>query len=77
MATVAIGRAAVLRNLILGALNDRAYRPLELLQRLQTTEVTESELKDELAELINRGMIELSSDRHIKLRHPLSARLDD
>ena len=73
MATVAIKRAAELRNLILRALNDRAYRPVELLQRLQTAEVTESALKAELAELINGGMIELSSDRHIRLRQPLSA----
>ena len=73
MATVAIRQAAELRNLILRALNDRAYRPIELLQRLQTAEVTESALKDDLAELINGGMIELSADRHIRLRQPLSA----
>jgi hypothetical protein len=73
MATVAIRRAARLRNLILHALNDRAYRPIELLQRLQTAQVTESALKDELAELINAGKIELSPDRHIRLRQPLSA----
>ena len=73
MATVAIKRAAELRNIILRALKDRAYRPIELLQHLQTAEVTESALKDELAELINAGIIELSPDRHIKLREPLSA----
>lgn len=73
MATVAIKRAAELRSLILGALRDRAYRPIDLLHHLQTTEVTESALKDELAELINAGIIELSPDRHIRLRGTLSA----
>ena len=73
MATVAIKRSAELRNMILRALNERAYRPIELLQHLQTAEVTESALKDELAELINAGIIELSPDRHIRLRQPLSA----
>jgi hypothetical protein len=73
MATVVIKRAAELRNLILRALNERAYRPIELLQELQSAEVTESALKDELAELINARIIELSPDRHIRLREPLSA----
>jgi DNA-binding HxlR family transcriptional regulator len=73
MATVAIKRAAEVRNLILRTLKDRAYRPIELLQRLQSPEVTESALKDELAELINERIIELSPDRHIRLREPISA----
>jgi hypothetical protein len=73
MATVAIKRAAEVRNLILRALNDRAYRPIELLQQLQSPDVTESALKDELAELINERIIELSPDRHIRLREPVSA----
>jgi hypothetical protein len=73
MATVVIKRAAELRNLILRALNERAYRPIELLQQLQSSEVTESALKDELAELINAKIIELSPDRHIRLREPVSA----
>lgn len=73
MGTVAIKQAAGLRNLILHALMQRAYRPLELLQQLQTADVTESALKDELAELINGGLIELSADRHIRLRQPASA----
>lgn len=73
MATVAIKRAAELRNLILRALQDRIYRPIELLRELQSAEVTESALKDELAELMNAGVIELSPDRHIRLREPLSA----
>ena len=73
MAIVAIKRAAELRNLILRALQDRVYRPIELLRELQSAEVTESALKDELAELMNAGVIELSPDRHIRLREPLSA----
>lgn len=73
MATVAIKRAAELRNLILRALQDRVYRPIELLQELQSAEVTEAALKDELAELMDAGVIELSPDRHIRLREPLSA----
>jgi hypothetical protein len=73
MATMVIKRAAELRNLILRALNERAYRPIELLQQLQSAEVTESALKDELAELINARIIELSPDRHIRLREPVSA----
>ena len=63
MATMAIKRAAEVRNLILQALRDRAYRPIELLQHLQAADVTESALKDELAELINGGLIELSPDQ--------------
>jgi hypothetical protein len=73
MATVAIKRPAELRKLILLALNSRVYRPIELLQELQSVDVTESALKDELAELIDTGVIELSPDRHIRLREPLSA----
>jgi DNA-binding HxlR family transcriptional regulator len=73
MATVAVKQAAQLRNLILRALKDRAYRPIELLHGLQSAEVTESALKDALAELINAGLIELSPDRHIRLREPISA----
>jgi|HubBroStandDraft_4_1064222.scaffolds.fasta_scaffold2807326_2 hypothetical protein len=73
MSTVAIKRAAGLRNLILHALTERAYRPLDLLQLLQNADATESALKDELAELINGGLIELSADRHIRLREPVSA----
>lgn len=73
MPIVAIKRAAEVRKLILQALRARAYRPTELLQQFQSVEVTESALKDELAELINTGVIELSPDRHIRLREPVSA----
>ena len=73
MATVAIKRASELRKVILLKLKNRTYRPIELLHQLQTQEVTESALKDELAELINAGVIELSPDRHIRLRVHLSA----
>jgi DNA-binding HxlR family transcriptional regulator len=73
MGTVAIKQAAELRNLILHALTEKAYRPMDLLQHLRTADVTESALKDELAELINGGLIELSADRHIRLREPIRA----
>ena len=73
MATMTTKRAAGLRNIILEALKGRAYRPVQLLQQLQSPDVTEYALKDELAELINAGIIELSPDRHIRLREPLSA----
>jgi DNA-binding HxlR family transcriptional regulator len=73
MATVAIKRAAEVRNLILRTLKERAHRPIDLLQQLQSPDVTESALKDELAELINERIIELSPDRHIRLREPVSA----
>ena len=64
--------ATELRETILRALKDRPYRPIELLQELRA-ETTESALKDGLAELINAGIIELSPDRHIRLREPLKA----
>jgi hypothetical protein len=70
------GVKGAIRNLILQALRDRAYRPIELLQQLQSAEVTESALKDELAELINARVIELSPERHIRLREPVSAGME-
>jgi DNA-binding HxlR family transcriptional regulator len=73
MSTVATKRATGLRNIILRTIENRPYRPIELFRYLQTAEMTESALKDELAELINAGIIELSPDRHIRLREPVSA----
>jgi hypothetical protein len=73
MSTVAIKRSAEIRALILNALKERPYRPIELLQRYQTAEITESALKDVLAELIDAAVIELSPDRHIRLRESHSA----
>jgi hypothetical protein len=61
-----------IRALVLNALRAHPYRPIELIQELQTAEITESALKDALAELIDGSIIELSPDRHITLRssHP-------
>lgn len=73
MAIVGSKQATDLRNVILRAITDHQYRPIELLRELQSSDFTESALKDELAQLIDAGIIELSPDRHIRLRHPLSA----
>ena len=58
--------APSVRNLILKMLMERAYRPTELFQQLH--KIDESALKDVLAALIDAHLIELSPDRHIKLR---------
>jgi len=73
MATVGSKQATELRKLILRAISGLSYRPIELLRELHSREITESALKDELAELLSAGIIELSPDRRIKLRKPLSA----
>lgn len=72
MSTVAIKSQNEIRALILNALGKHAYRPIELIEELQSAGVTESALKDVLAELIDGSIIELSPDRHITLRpnHP-------
>jgi hypothetical protein len=58
-----------IRSLVLKALGEHPYRPVDLIRKLQTEEITESALKDVLAELMDGSIIELSSDRHITLRH--------
>jgi hypothetical protein len=68
MSSVAIKRGSDLRALILQTLSKGSYSPLELLRQLQTAEVTESALKSELAHLIEERVIELSADRHIRVR---------
>jgi hypothetical protein len=68
MSSVAIKRGSDLRNLILQTLSKGSYSPLELLRQLQNAEVTESALKSELAQLIEERIIELSADRHIRVR---------
>jgi len=68
MSSVAIKRGSDLRNLILQTLSNGSYSPLELLRQLQNAEVTESALKSELAQLIEERIIELSADRHIRVR---------
>jgi len=76
MPTATIRRTNEIRDRILQALQERSYRPVELIQQLQNAEITESAVKDALAELIDASLIELSPDRHITLRHtagPLAA----
>jgi hypothetical protein len=76
MPTVTIKRTNEIRDRILQALRERSYRPVELIQHIQSPEITESAVKDVLAELIDASLIELSPDRHITLRHtagPLAA----
>ncbi len=57
-----------IRALILDTVRERPYRPAELLEKLQSREVSEAQLKDELARLIEEHIVELSADRYIKLR---------
>ena len=68
MPSMAAKRASDLRRIILDKLNEREYQPLELFQQLQSFEISESALKDALADLLEDALIELSPDRHIKLR---------
>jgi hypothetical protein len=68
MAIVAPKRATNLRSLIIRKLNEREYRPVDLLHQLLSQDVSESAAKDELAALIDAQVIELSPDRHIRLR---------
>jgi hypothetical protein len=71
MSGMATGPAVNVRKLILDALQQQqAYRPSELLRvlMLKSADVTEGQLKDELAALLTEGVLELSSDRHIILR---------
>ena len=62
-----------LRRMILNKLNEREYQPLQLFQQLQNFEISESALKDALADLLEDALIELSPDRHIRLRTPQPA----
>jgi hypothetical protein len=75
MSTVETKHQKEIREQILNLLRKRDYRPIELIQTLQGREVTESELKDVLAALIEGSVIELSADRHITLRANHSATL--
>ena len=68
MSTIPVKIQKQIRVAVLQALKDRAYRPIELIQELQSARITEAALKDVLAELIDRSIIELSPDRHITLR---------
>ena len=68
MPSMAAKRALDLRRTILDKLNEREYQPLELFRQLQSFEISELALKDALADLLEDALIELSPDRHIKLR---------
>lgn len=68
MSTVAVKSHDEIRAAVLQALKEHAYRPIELIQHLQSAGITEPVLKDILAELIDGSIIELSPDRHITLR---------
>lgn len=56
------------RALILETLQERSYRPAELLEKLHTQDLSVTRLKDELALLVDQHVVELSPDRFIKVR---------
>ncbi len=58
------------RRLILEALQKRPYRPAELLRHLllQSADIGEGQLKDELAALLTEKVLDLSSDRYVIIR---------
>ena len=60
--------AVDVRELILTALRDHPFRPAELLEYLQSREVSEARLKNELAALIDEHIVQFSPDRYIRLR---------
>lgn len=59
--------AVDIRTMILDTLRQRSYHPAELLEKLQSPEISEDRLKDVLAALIEAHLVELSSDRKIRL----------
>lgn len=59
--------AVNIRTMILDTLRQRSYHPAELLEKLQSPEISEDRLKDVLAALIEAHLVELSSDRKIRL----------
>jgi DNA-binding HxlR family transcriptional regulator len=67
MAHMAVKQAPNLNTLIVNKLRDGALRPTELLEFFQKTGISESDLKDALAVLIDSGMIRLSPDRYVQL----------
>ncbi len=73
MQTGAVRSRVSVRVLILEALRKRPYHPAELLEELQSSQISEDRLKDELAALIEAHLVELSPDRHIRLRQPAPA----
>lgn len=67
MPSLSIKRSSGLKTAVLRKLNQRPYRPVELLQELQSARISESALKDALAALLDARVIELSPDRRITL----------
>ena len=60
-------RAKYVRTRILNTLEQRPYRPIQLLEHLRSPEMSEADLKDALAVLITERVVEFLPDRHIKL----------
>jgi hypothetical protein len=56
------------QRLIVNTLKGRQYSPVELLEILQTNEVSEGSLKDALAQLIDSRTVEFSRTRQVRLR---------
>jgi len=56
------------RSVILDTLSKGPIRPAELLEQVQSLQISEARLKDVLATLIEECHVELSPDRFIKLR---------
>ncbi len=63
------------RALILDAVDSQDYRPADLLSALmlQSSGLSEGELKDELAALLSEGVLELSSTRYLTMRRQMAA----
>jgi hypothetical protein len=57
-----------IRTLILNLLSQRSFHPAELLEKLDSSQVSEDRLKDEIAALMKENLVVLSPDRQIKLR---------
>ncbi len=68
MPTLVPTGTAPVRTLILNRLQKGDIQPIELLRELQSPAVSEAQLKDELAVMIDENIVELSKNRHIKLR---------
>ena len=57
------------KGAIIEALRKRPYRPLELLELLEQI-LSDAVIKDAVSELLAEKKVELSPDRHLKLRTP-------
>ena len=64
------GVALNVRALILDTLSQGSYHPAELLEKFES-QISEDRLKDELIALFESNIVELSPNRHIRLRRPL------